>query len=114
MSYEKRENKKNSHKSSMHSTKTLSFKEAIEMGEYIPKHLANYPEWHSFSKHTQLQYIREAIDNRRKQLLTQWAEMNNVLDLRLKPRMQDALKNLENQMKELENDRETLYLEYTS
>lgn len=114
MSDEKWESNTGSSKPSQPPTKTLTFKEAIEMGEYKPEYLATYPEWHTFSKHTQLQYIRQAIDNRRNQLLTQWAEINNVIDFRNKPRMQEALTNLEGQMKQVESDREDLYLEYTT
>jgi len=114
MSYEKSGKAKSTNKPQNNPINTLTFKEAIEMGEYYPENLANYKEWHSFSKHTQLQYIRQAMDNRKKQLQTQWAEMNNVLNFRLKPEMKQALKNIEKQMKELESDREKLYLEYSS
>ena len=47
----------------------------------VPDFLANFPEWHTLSRHVQFQYIRKALDNRHKQLLTQYAELNNVLDL---------------------------------
>ncbi len=115
MSFEKSGFEKGKSKSSRKpKKKTLSFTEAIKMGEYNPEYLANYPEWHTFSKHTQLQYIRKAIDNRRRQLLTQWAEINNVLDLSIKPEMKQAIKNLEQQMSYLEDERERLYLEYSS
>lgn len=115
MSFEKRSFEKNkSKKSKKTKDSNLSFNEAIEMGEYNPEYLANFPEWHTFSKHTQLQYIRKAIDNRRRQLLTQWAEINNVLDFSLKPELTKALKSVEQQMKSLESDREKLYLEYSS
>jgi hypothetical protein len=50
----------------------------------------------------------------KRHLLTQWAEINNVLDFRLKPELKSALKNIEEQMRDLENDRERLYLEYSS
>ncbi|OGM19100.1 hypothetical protein A2686_00885 [Candidatus Woesebacteria bacterium RIFCSPHIGHO2_01_FULL_38_10] len=95
-------------------TNILSFQEAIEMGEYDPSYLANYPEWHQFPRHTQFQYIRKALDNRRKQLLTQWAEVNNVLDFNLKPEVQKAAQNIKIQLDRLERDREKLYLEYSS
>ena len=92
---------------------SLTFKEAIEMGEYQPEFLEKYTEWKSFSKHTQLQYIRQALDNRRKQLLTQWAEVNNAIDFRLKPGMQQTLTNIHNQLDQLEDDREELYMKYS-
>lgn len=95
------------------SSKSMTLKEAIEMGEYNPELLATFPEWHTFSRHVQFQYIREALDNRNKQLLMQWAEINNMIDFRLKPQLAEALKNIEKQMKKLETDRENLYFEYS-
>jgi hypothetical protein len=92
----------------------LSFQEIIEMGEYNPEILSIYPEWHLLSSHAQLQYIRRALDNRMQQLLTQWAEINNVLDFSLKPHLKEALRNIERQMKKLDADKERLYLEYSS
>ena len=61
----------------------------------------------------QFQYIREALDNRNKHLITQWAEINNMLDFRLKPNLAMALKNIEAQLKKLDKDKERLYLEYS-
>lgn len=91
----------------------LSFLEVIEMGEYKPEFLEKYPEWKTFSKHTQLQYIRQALDNRRKQLLSQWVEVNNAIDFRLKPGMQQTLNNIHKQLDELERDREELYVKFS-
>jgi len=91
----------------------MTLKEAIEMGEYKPEFLANFPEWHTYSRHVQFQYIRQALDNRNKQLLTQWAEINNTIDFRLKPQMAEALKNIQKQMKKLDSDRDKLYFEYS-
>lgn len=102
---------KSSSKGSVHPTMTLQ--KAIDLGEYFPEFLANFPEWHSLSRHSQFQMIRQALDNRRHQLLTQWAEINNVIDFSLKPEMATALENLQKQIKKLENDREDLYLEYS-
>jgi hypothetical protein len=92
---------------------TMTLQQAINMGEYNPEYLATFPEWHQLSKHTQFQYVRTAIDNRRKQLLMQWAEVNNMIDFRLKPELHTTLKNIEGQMKKLEKDREELYVEYS-
>lgn len=94
-------------------TPSMTLPQAVQMGEYKPDFLATFPEWHKFSPHVQLQYIRQAIDNRKHQLLTQWAEINNVLDFRLKPELKKALKNIESQMSELERDREKIYLDYS-
>ena len=93
---------------------TMTLQQAIDMGEYDPQYLANYPEWHQLSKHAQLQYIRKAQDNRDQQLITQWAEINNVIDFRNKPELKKALMNIEVQMKKVDADRERLYLEYSS
>jgi hypothetical protein len=95
------------------SSKAITFKEAIELGEYDPKYLANFPEWHTLSEHVQFQYIRTAIDNRNRQLVAQWAEINNMLDFRLKPQLAVALKNIEKQIKKMDSDKEELYLEYS-
>lgn len=91
----------------------MTLSQAIEMGEYNPGFLATFPEWSSYSRHIQFQYIRRALDNRNKHLLMQWAEINNMLDFRLKPHLADALKNIEKQMKKLDADREELYFEYS-
>lgn len=93
--------------------KHMTLKEAVELGEYNPEFLANFPEWHTYSRHVQFQYIRKALDNRNKQLLTQWAEINNILDFRLKPHLAEALKNIQKQMKKLDTDRDQLYFEYS-
>lgn len=99
--------------SSAPASKNMTLKEAIELGEYDSDFLSTFPEWHTFPKHIQFQYLRKALDNRNKQLLMQWAEINNMLDFRLKPHLAEALKNIEKQMKKLENDREKLYFEYS-
>ena len=75
----------------------LTLEKAVELGEYDPNFLANFPQWHSLSRHVQFQYIRRALNNRHKQLLTQYAELNNVLDLRLKPNIWKAIRNMEKQ-----------------
>ena len=92
---------------------TMTLQQAINMGEYNPEYLSTFPEWHQFSRHTQFQYIAMALDNRRKQLLMQWAQVNNILDFRMKPELHEALKNIEAQMKKLEKDRERLFVEYS-
>lgn len=91
----------------------LSLQKAVELGEYDPKYLSTFPEWQTLSRHVQFQYINKAIDTRRKQLLMQYADMNNVLDFRLKPEMQKAIKNVLNQLDRLDSDREKLLIEYS-
>lgn len=93
--------------------KALSFEEAIKMGEYDPQYLATYPEWHQFSSHVQFQYIRRAVENRRRQLLMQWAEVNNMIDFSLKPHLAETLKNIEKQLKVVERDREKIFVAYS-
>lgn len=91
----------------------LTLQQAIEFGEYDPRYLANFAEWHTLSVHVQWQLIRKALNNRHSQLITQYAELNNVLDLRLKPDVQEAMKNVEKQLKNFERNREKLYVEYS-
>jgi hypothetical protein len=94
-------------------SKNMTLKEAIGLGEYNPDFLATFPEWHTYSRHIQFQYIRQALDNRNKQLLMQWAEINNTIDFRLKPQMAEALVNIQKQMKKLDDERDKLYFEYS-
>jgi hypothetical protein len=91
----------------------LTLKKAIEFGEYDPQFLSGFPEWHELSRHSQFQLIREALDNRRKHLLTQWAEINNVLNFSEKSYLNEALRNIEAQWKKLAADKEKLFLEYS-
>jgi len=95
------------------SSVNITLKDAIDLGEYNPEYLATFPEWHTLSAYVQFQYIKQALDNRVRNLTVQWAEINNVLDFRLKPGLKEALKNIEKQVKQIENDREKLYLEYS-
>jgi len=92
---------------------SMTLQQAINLGEYNPEYLSTFPEWHQISKHTQFQYISMALENRRKQLLQQWAAINNMLDFRMKPELHEALKNVELQMKKLSKDRERLFVEYS-
>ncbi len=96
------------------SHRTMTLKEAVDLGEYDPENLASYPEWHTLSTYLQLQYIRQGIDNRKRQLTLQWAEINNVLDFRTKPELQKALRNIEDQIHKIDSDQERLYLEFTA
>ncbi len=113
MGFEEEINFEKPKQSSGKATKKLTLKEAIELGEYNPEYLATFAEWQGLSRHIQFQYIREALDNRHRHLITQWAEINNMLDFRLKPHLSEALENIMNQIKKLEKDREKLYLEYS-
>lgn len=95
------------------SSPAITLQKAVEMGEYDPKYLSGFAQWHGLSRHTQFEFIRQALDNRRRHLVSQWAELNNVLDFSKKPYLQQGLKNIEDQMKALDADRERLYLEYS-
>ena len=91
----------------------MNFEESIEMGEYDVKYLSKYDNWKKLSRHVQLQYIRKAIENRRKNLLSQWAETSTILDFSKKPDLSNALKNIELQLKKIEDDREKLFIIYS-
>lgn len=92
----------------------MTLQKAIDMGEYNPEYLATFPEWHSISRHVQFQHIRKALDNRNRHLIVQWAEINNIIDFHLKPHLAVALENIQKQLKKLSENRENLYLEYSS
>lgn len=91
----------------------LKFEQAIEMGEYDPEFLGQFPQWSTYSRRVQFEFIRKALENRNRHLITQWAEITNMLDFRLKPHLRDALKNIEKQLKRLQEDKEKLYVEYS-
>lgn len=93
---------------------TFNLKDAINLGEYDPEYLKNFPEWHTLSPHIQWSLIRKALEIRRKQLLTHWAELNNTLELSKKPHVQQAMKNIEKQLHKLMEDQERLYVEYSN
>jgi len=92
---------------------TITLNQAIEYGEYNPKNLENFSEWHTLSVHIQWQLIRKALDIRFRQLITQYAELNNALDFSKKPEVRKACENVERQLKNLANDKEKLYIEYS-
>lgn len=90
----------------------MTLQKAVDFGEYDPKFLSTLPEWHELSKHIQFQYIKQALENRRHQLLQQYAEINNVLDFRLKPELKATLDNIHKQIKQLDVDFEKISMEY--
>lgn len=113
MAFEKESSKETLSSSSTPVVSSMTLAQAINMGEYDPEYLATFPEWHTFSRHVQFQYIKKALENRERQLIVQWAEINNMLDFHLKPHLKVALKNLEKQLKKVSKDREKLYSEYS-
>lgn len=92
----------------------ITLQKAVEMGEYDPQKLSTYTEWHALSQHVQFQLIRQALDNRFKILLQQWAAIANVPDFSKKPHLNEALRNIERQQDKLQNDKERLYIEYST
>lgn len=96
----------------MSKTPPISFEKAIELGEYSPQFLSQYPEWKQMSRHVQYQFIKQALDNRHKQLRRQWADLNNQLDYRLKPHLAEAKKKVEQAMQELNVEEEQIMVEY--
>jgi hypothetical protein len=91
----------------------MTLQKAVDLGEYNPDYLSTFAEWHTLSRHIQFQHIRTALENRRKHLIMQWAEINNILDFSKKPDLAKALKNIEDQLHKIEDDRETLFVEYS-
>jgi len=91
----------------------MSLDQAIELGEYNPEYLAQFPQWQTMSKHMQFELIKKALVNRRKQLLRNWMEVNQANDYRLKPDLHKASEVIENKLEELTRDKEKLYAKYT-
>ena len=92
---------------------TMTLQKAVDLGEYDPEYLAIFPEWNQLSRHIQWQMIRQALHNRRKQLMVQWAEVANQPDLSKKPHLAVALKNIQKQLDHLQTDEEELQVEYS-
>jgi hypothetical protein len=90
----------------------LTLQKAVDMGEYKPEYLSKFPGWNTLSKHVQFQFIKKGLENHRHQLLTEYADLNNVLDFRLKPELKETLNNIIKQMKDLDDDYEKLTMEY--
>lgn len=91
----------------------MTLSRAIEMGEYDPEFLANFPEWHILSRHVQFQMIKKGLENRNSQLVTQWAEISNFLDFSKKPHLQKSLDSIQKQWTDLRLDKERLFQEYS-
>jgi hypothetical protein len=93
--------------------KKMTLNQAVEFGEYDPNFLSTFPEWATYSRHIQFEYVKKALENRNRQLVSQWAEINNMLDFRLKPQLAEALENIQKQIKKLDEDKEHLFYEYS-
>ena len=86
----------------------MTLEKAVEMGEYNPDFLATFPQWADLTDYIRWHYIRQALHNRRAFLLRNWAETNNVLDLRLKPQMNEVLDRIDTQLDFLNQEEERL------
>jgi len=91
----------------------MTLQKAVDMGEYDPEYLATFPEWFTLSRHVQFQFIKQGLDNRRRQLWLQWAEINNTPNFHLKPHLAIALTNVEKQIKKLDSDWEKFFVKYS-
>lgn len=91
----------------------MTLQKAIDMGEYDPDFLATFPEWHQLTRHIQWEMIRQGIRNRRRQLRTNWADIQRQSDFLKKPHLAKALKNVEKQLDDLQADEERLLVEYS-
>lgn len=90
----------------------MTLQKAVDFGEYDPKYLSTFPEWHEISKHVQFQFIKTAIENRKRQLLEQYAAVSNVLDFRLKPELTETLSNIQAQLRQVDSDFEKISIMY--
>ena len=90
----------------------MTLEKAVEMGEYDPKFLSTFPEWTGLTDNLRWHYIRDAIQNRRKFLLLNWAETSNVLDFSKKPEMKTVMDNIMKQVQLLNQEEEKLRLEF--
>lgn len=91
----------------------LTFEKAIELGEYHPEYLSQFPVWDTLSRFMQFEFITQALANRRKQLLRQWMEINRANDFRLKPHLMEASRNVEAQLEILRKEKEVLYTQFS-
>lgn len=92
----------------------MTFEVAIQMGEYQPEKLAQYPEWQTLSHHVQWEYISKSMANRKTQLMRKWSETINFMDqsdiVGLKKQIADSIFE---QIRKLGEEKERLYLEYS-
>lgn len=91
----------------------MTLEKAVDMGEYDPEYLAQFPAWHALSRHIQFEYIKKALANRRKQLLLQWMEINRANDYTKKPHLIAASESIDKQLDKLMKDKEMLYAKYS-
>jgi hypothetical protein len=92
---------------------TITLQKAVDLGEYDPAYLSRFEEWNLLSRHAQFMLVKQGIKNRRSQLLQEWAQLNNTLNARLKPHIQEAMDRVWEKIKALEYDAERLHVEYS-
>lgn len=90
----------------------LTLRQAIEYGEYDVGYLATFPEWHTLPSYVQMEYVNEAINNRRSKLLAHWAYINRTSDWSLRDDLKQASKKIEEQLNKIEKDRQRILVEY--
>ena len=54
--------------SSNPTTFVLNLQTAINMGEYEPDYLSQFPEWQTLTPNMQYEFVRKGIENKRRQL----------------------------------------------
>ncbi|MBU1088464.1 hypothetical protein KKA02_01105 [Patescibacteria group bacterium] len=91
----------------------VNLDKAIELGEYDVNYLSRFDEWKELPRNSQWQLIRRAIRNRKTLLRVNYAEIFNQLNFSEKPELAKALKNVEKQLKKLNEDEEKLQIEYS-
>ena len=92
---------------------TMTLLKAVELGEYEPTVLSQWPEWHKLSHHGQFQLVRKGLANKDFQLRSEWAEINNQLNFSQKPYLQKALLSIDKQIKDLRSEEDRLFVEFT-
>lgn len=95
-------------------TPTMSLQRAVDLGEYDPEYLSQFPEWSSLTPHLQWQLIHQAIKNRRTSLMVNWAEVANHPNFSQKPELKKIHKDIEKTLQQLQKDEENLQSYYLS
>lgn len=94
-------------------TYTMTLLKAVELGEYDPEVLSQWPEWHKLSQHARFQLVRKGLKNKDFQLRSEWAEINNQLNFSQKPYLARALKEVEKQITKLREEEDRMYTMFT-
>ena len=92
----------------------MTLDQAVDLGEYDPEFLSQFPEFKKLSRYAQFQFIRKALKNRETQLRRHYAKLVNQLDFRNKPDLRKGLANIDAQIRLLSDDEERLLVEYSS